>query len=112
MERPRSNSFQQDGRRPVPPPVVPPPSPKPSEMDNIRRNIETLVSHPSLEKEHALKVLSLFHDLENFMNDECVKRDVEIAKLGFEVEKVCLERDLLAPPPPPTEDSRRKGRWR
>lgn len=116
-EPPVSNreSVDPNASRFAPPPVQVPPSPELTQMDTVRVNVETLVNHPSMEKEHALKVLSLFHDMENYMNGEFVKRDAEIAKLRFEVEKVVLHRDLTTVSVMQQLDPRvenKKGKWR
>ena len=80
-------------------------------LADIRENATTIAADEHIDKENALKIMKVFHDMENLLKSECVARDRKIAEVQFCLEKVKLEMDLLQTSltrpntPPPCQDS-------
>ena len=70
----------------VPPPVELPPSPHP--LDVLRQSAERLAEDEHMSKEVALKVMRLFHEMENLLHEECTQRDMSLAQHKFEIERL------------------------
>lgn len=101
-------------------------------LADIREDATTIAADESIDKENALRIMKVFHDMENLLKSECVARDRKIAEAQFCLEKLKLEMELLqasltrpsTPPPvqendaismfdnpPPAPQRRNKRMW-
>lgn len=109
-------SVHRDGR------LAHPSRPSVTDLEDIRRGIEAVVTSDKLDKESALVVTGLFHMMESLMRYECNLRDRKLLELrgALELERVRAELARLTQqmPSTPTDEGggppparKRTSRW-
>ena len=77
-------------------------------LEEVRENATDLASRDGIDKDSALSIMKVFHDMECLLKTECVRRDRKIAEAEFGLEKLQLELDMMQsamsrPVTPPVE---------
>ena len=98
----RTASFARSTSSVVPPPVITDLADASTgqggatvDLEHIRGSATQLAGDPNIDKESALRIMKVFHDMERLLHTECVNRDRKLAEAQFQFEKVKLEMEML-----------------
>ena len=63
-------------------------------IEGIRESVDELAGSDKLDKDSALAMTRLFHSMETLMRNECTRRDVQISRLEYELERMRIQYEL------------------
>ena len=66
----------------------------PGNLEAIREEVNKLAASDKLDKDSALTMTRLFHAIETLMRQECTRRDAEISRMEYEIERTRIQSEL------------------